>query len=159
MNLLLVQSLQWIITFDLMLILVFASSLLCALQIIVFFFKKWVFWFEVEIKSGEEDEEVLFKARAKLYRWDSALGQWKERGVGDIKILCQPQKCYYRVLMRRDQVFKVCANHSITTAMKLKPSSSSSNTLVWTATDYSGNPSLLEVFSLKKGPFQSATVT
>ncbi|XP_048880134.1 E3 SUMO-protein ligase RanBP2-like isoform X2 [Brienomyrus brachyistius] len=104
---------------------------------------------EVEIKSGEEDEEVLFKARAKLYRWDRDLGQWKERGVGDIKILCQPQKCYYRVLMRREQVLKVCANHTITTAMELKPMSSSSNALVWTATDYSEENEKVEQLAAK----------
>nr|XP_023673326.1 E3 SUMO-protein ligase RanBP2 [Paramormyrops kingsleyae] len=104
---------------------------------------------EVEIKSGEEDEEVLFKARAKLYRWDRALCQWKERGVGDLKILCQQQKCYYRVLMRREQVLKVCANHTITTAMELKPMSSSSNALVWTATDYSEENPKVEQLAAK----------
>src|SRR6218665_1259489 len=40
---------------------------------------------EVEVKTGEEDEDELFRERAKLYRFDN--GQWKERGVGDMKIL------------------------------------------------------------------------
>ena len=40
---------------------------------------------EVVVKTGEEDEEVLFCSRAKLYRFTDA--QWKERGLGDIKIL------------------------------------------------------------------------
>ena len=39
----------------------------------------------VNMKTGEEDENVLFSSRAKLYRFDT--DQWKERGVGDIKIL------------------------------------------------------------------------
>ncbi|KAK6315213.1 hypothetical protein J4Q44_G00147420 [Coregonus suidteri] len=67
---------------------------------------------EVETKSGEEDEEILFKERTKLYRWERDLSQWKERGVGDIKILFHPDKRFYRVLMRREQVLKVCANHT-----------------------------------------------
>uniref|UniRef100_A0A672L9Z1 RanBD1 domain-containing protein n=1 Tax=Sinocyclocheilus grahami TaxID=75366 RepID=A0A672L9Z1_SINGR len=68
---------------------------------------------EVEVKSGEEDEEILFKERAKLYRWDRELNQWKERGVGDIKILYHPVIKRYRVVMRREQVLNVCANHTI----------------------------------------------
>ncbi|XP_037095260.1 E3 SUMO-protein ligase RanBP2 isoform X3 [Syngnathus acus] len=92
---------------------------------------------EVETKSGEEDEEILFKERAKLFRWDRDLSQWKERGVGDIKILFHPAKRFYRILMRREQVFRVCANHNISQAMELKPMNTSANALIWTATDYS----------------------
>lgn len=93
---------------------------------------------QIEVKSGEEDEEILFKERSKLYRWDREVNQWKERGVGEIKILFHTQKKYYRVLMRRDQVLKVCANHIITKAMELKPLNTSNNAMVWTATDYAG---------------------
>ncbi|XP_077472520.1 E3 SUMO-protein ligase RanBP2 isoform X2 [Stigmatopora argus] len=92
---------------------------------------------EVETKSGEEDEEILFKERAKLYRWDRDINQWKERGVGDLKILYHPAKRFYRILMRREQVFRVCANHNIAQAMELKPLNTSANALIWTATDYS----------------------
>ncbi|XP_057709426.1 E3 SUMO-protein ligase RanBP2-like isoform X2 [Corythoichthys intestinalis] len=92
---------------------------------------------EVETKSGEEDEEILFKERAKLYRWDRDINQWKERGVGDLKILYHPAKRFYRILMRREQVFRVCANHNISQAMELKPLNASANSLIWTATDYS----------------------
>uniref|UniRef100_A0A3B5KCX4 RAN binding protein 2 n=1 Tax=Takifugu rubripes TaxID=31033 RepID=A0A3B5KCX4_TAKRU len=93
---------------------------------------------EVETKSGEEDEEILFKERAKLYRWDRTLDQWKERGTGDIKILFHPTKHSYRILMRREQVLRVCANHVITRGMELQPMSASANALIWTATDYAG---------------------
>lgn len=102
--------------------------------------------FQVEVKSGEEDEEILFKERAKLYRWDRDAVQWKERGVGEIKILFHTQKKYYRVLMRRDQVFKVCANHIITKEMNLVPSDTSNNAFIWTATDYAGEGFFLGVF-------------
>ncbi|XP_077393832.1 E3 SUMO-protein ligase RanBP2 [Festucalex cinctus] len=91
---------------------------------------------EVETKSGEEDEEILFKERAKLFRWDRDLSQWKERGIGDMKILYHPVKRFFRILMRRDQVFRVCANHNISQAMELKPMNTSANALIWTATDY-----------------------
>ncbi|XP_021535986.1 E3 SUMO-protein ligase RanBP2 isoform X1 [Neomonachus schauinslandi] len=104
---------------------------------------------EVEVKSGEEDEEILFKERAKLYRWDREVSQWKERGVGDIKILWHTMKNYYRILMRRDQVFKVCANHVITKTMELKPLNVSNNALVWTASDYADGEAKVEQLAVR----------
>nr|XP_020038106.1 E3 SUMO-protein ligase RanBP2-like isoform X3 [Castor canadensis] len=104
---------------------------------------------EVEVKSGEEDEEILFKERAKLYRWDRDVSQWKERGVGDIKILWHTLKNYYRILMRRDQVFKVCANHFITKTMELKPLNVSNNALVWTASDYADGEAKVEQLAVR----------
>uniref|UniRef100_A0A8C2FGK5 RanBD1 domain-containing protein n=1 Tax=Cyprinus carpio TaxID=7962 RepID=A0A8C2FGK5_CYPCA len=41
----------------------------------------------VDVSTGEENEQVLFSHRAKLYRYDKDLSQWKERGIGDLKIL------------------------------------------------------------------------
>ncbi|XP_033474036.2 E3 SUMO-protein ligase RanBP2 isoform X2 [Epinephelus lanceolatus] len=104
---------------------------------------------EVETKSGEEDEEILFKERAKLYRWDRDLSQWKERGIGDLKILFHPTKHFYRILMRREQVLRVCANHTITQAMELKPMNASANALLWTATDYSDGDGVVEQLAAK----------
>ncbi|XP_035532814.1 E3 SUMO-protein ligase RanBP2 [Morone saxatilis] len=104
---------------------------------------------EVETKSGEEDEEILFKERAKLYRWDRDLGQWKERGIGDLKILFHPTKHFYRILMRREQVLRVCANHTISQAMELKPMNASANALIWIATDYSDGDGIVEQLAAK----------
>uniref|UniRef100_A0A674CQX9 E3 SUMO-protein ligase RanBP2 n=1 Tax=Salmo trutta TaxID=8032 RepID=A0A674CQX9_SALTR len=104
---------------------------------------------EVETKSGEEDEEILFKERTKLYRWERDLGQWKERGVGDIKILFHPDKRFYRVLMRREQVLKVCANHTICQSMELKPMNTSNQALVWTATDFAEGEGKVEQLAAK----------
>uniref|UniRef100_A0A493T8B7 RanBD1 domain-containing protein n=1 Tax=Anas platyrhynchos platyrhynchos TaxID=8840 RepID=A0A493T8B7_ANAPP len=66
----------------------------------------------------------------------SLLAQWKECGVGEIQIVFHIQKKYYRVLMRRDQVLKVCANHVINKEMILVPSDTSNNALIWMAKDY-----------------------
>ncbi|KAF5892096.1 E3 SUMO-protein ligase RanBP2-like isoform X1, partial [Clarias magur] len=104
---------------------------------------------EVEVKSGEEDEVILFKQRAKLFRWDRDLDQWKERGVGDLKILFHPVKMFYRVLMRREQVLKVCANHTITQDIELKPMSTSANALVWLANDYAEGDAKVEQLAAK----------
>lgn len=55
----------------------------------------------VEVRTGEEDEEIIFSHRAKLFRFESSTKEWKEKGVGDIKILHQREKNTYRILLRR----------------------------------------------------------
>ena len=93
---------------------------------------------KIDVKTGEEDEEVMFSHRAKLYRFVTDDKQWKERGVGDIKLLRNRQSGKIRVLMRRDQVLKICANHQITTDMKLQPNAGSDRSWVWsTLADFS----------------------
>jgi len=50
---------------------------------------------EIEVKTMEEDEEILFKIRAKLYVFvkedvyggEERKNWWRERGLGDLKIL------------------------------------------------------------------------
>uniref|UniRef100_A0A4W3JFK7 E3 SUMO-protein ligase RanBP2 n=1 Tax=Callorhinchus milii TaxID=7868 RepID=A0A4W3JFK7_CALMI len=113
---------------------------------------------EIETKSGEEEEEILFKERVKLYRWDRDVSQWKERGVGDLKLLYHSQKHCYRVLMRREQVLKVCANHVITEEMELIPLNTSNHAFVWTAADYTDGEAKVEQFAARfKTPELAAT--
>ena len=38
-----------------------------------------------ERKTGEEDEDVMFEAKVKAYRFTD--GEWRERGLGPIKLL------------------------------------------------------------------------
>lgn len=91
----------------------------------------------IDKKSGEEDEEKVFGERAKLFRYDPEARQWKEKGVGEIKIIKHKTTHKYRVVMRRDQVFKLCANHYITATMRLLPMENSDKAWVWNAADFS----------------------
>ncbi|KAK2142023.1 hypothetical protein LSH36_1004g00006, partial [Paralvinella palmiformis] len=100
---------------------------------------------EVITKSGEEDESVMFNERAKLYRFVEK--QWKERGVGTMKILHNEQTDTVRILMRRDQLLKVCANHRIKADMDIDyKDSSDTKTLTWRATDYTDEVPRLEQY-------------
>jgi hypothetical protein len=104
----------------------------------------------VEVKTGEEDEDVMFANRCKLYRYDKDTAQWKERGTGEIKILSNPASIKCRVVMRREQVLKLCANHYITEEMDLKPHGGSDRAWVWfTAADVSDGDSKAEQLAVK----------
>lgn len=46
----------------------------------------------IAVKTGEEDETPIFVNRAKLFRFDAIKKEWKERGVGDLKILQHNEK-------------------------------------------------------------------
>ena len=50
-----------------------------------------------------------FPSRAKLYRFD--VTEWKERGVGDVKLMKNRVTQNVRLVMRRDKTHKICANH------------------------------------------------
>nr|XP_048677903.1 ran-specific GTPase-activating protein isoform X1 [Caretta caretta] len=106
---------------------------------------------EQEIKTLEEDEEELFKMRAKLFRFASEndLPEWKERGTGDVKLLKHREKGTIRLLMRRDKTLKICANHYITPLMELKPNAGSDRAWVWNThadfADESPKPELLAI--------------
>lgn len=87
---------------------------------------------EKEVKTMEEDETVVFKMRAKLFRFAKESNEWKERGVGDARVLEHKENKRRRLLMRRDKTLKICANHYILPEFKLKPNVGSDRSWVWT---------------------------
>ncbi|CAB3990987.1 RANBP2-like and GRIP domain-containing 2 isoform X2, partial [Paramuricea clavata] len=104
----------------------------------------------VEQKTGEEDETVVYTHRAKLYRYDSDTKQWKERGVGDIKILLHNETKRCRVVMRREQIHKLCANHYITAGMELKENEGSDRSWVWSVdADFSDGVAKNELLAVR----------
>ncbi|CAD8082136.1 unnamed protein product [Paramecium primaurelia] len=93
---------------------------------------------QVPVKTGEEDDEEVAKFRAKMYRF--ADGQWKERGVGDLKFLKNKQTQKIRLLMRQDKTGKVIANHMITVQegfCKLSQLKTAEKSWIWTCYDAS----------------------
>jgi len=110
-----------------------------------------------EVFSGEENEDIIFKMRAKLYRFDQPSKQWKERGIGDIKFLKHKETGKIRILMRREKTFKVCANHFLLPDFKLTENAGSDRSWVWSCpADFSDEEPKKEVFSLKFGSVENA---
>ncbi|KAI0776073.1 RanBP1 domain-containing protein, partial [Trametes elegans] len=105
---------------------------------------------QVETKTLEEDEDVLFKMRAKLFRFATDSSEWKERGTGDVRLLQHNETKKVRLVMRRDKTYKVCANHAISSDMRLQPNIGSDRSWVWkVAADYSENPPTAETLAIR----------
>ncbi|KAL6454817.1 LOW QUALITY PROTEIN: YRB1 Ran-specific GTPase-activating protein 1 [Candida maltosa Xu316] len=86
---------------------------------------------KVDVKTNEEDEEVLYKVRAKFH---ADTKEWKERGTGDVKFLKHNKTHKIRILMRRDKTLKICANHLISPDYELKPNIGSDRSWVYSVT-------------------------
>jgi len=105
---------------------------------------------QVDTKTGEEEDEMIFKMRAKLFRFDSSSSEWKERGTGDVRLLQNNDTKKVRLVMRRDKTLKVCANHAITADMHLQPNIGSDRSWVWkVAADYSESPPTAETLAIR----------
>lgn len=102
----------------------------------------------IENKTGEEDENVVFTHRAKLLRFDANVKEWKERGIGEMKVLLSkndPTKA--RLLMRREQVLKLCCNMPITKELKFVKMGS--NAVSFGGQDFSDGEMKTEKLALK----------
>ncbi|XP_028851779.1 ran-specific GTPase-activating protein [Denticeps clupeoides] len=107
---------------------------------------------EQDVRTLEEDEEELFRMRAKLYRFASENDppEWKERGTGDVKLLRHKEKGTIRLLMRRDRTLKICANHHIMPLMELRPNAGSDRAWVWnTHADFADEEPKAELLAIR----------
>ena len=94
---------------------------------------------EVPVVTGEEQDEELSKFRAKLYRWREA--QWKERGVGEMRLLKNKQNGKIRILMRQEKTLKIVANFYVLQQQGLlcvlTPQKTSDKAWIWDCCDAS----------------------
>lgn len=89
---------------------------------------------KVDVKTNEEDEDVVYKVRAKLFKFHPDIKEWKERGTGDVKFLKHKTTGKTRILMRRDKTLKICANHLVQPDYVLKPNIGSDRSWVYSVT-------------------------
>lgn len=109
---------------------------------------------EVKTQTMEEDEEVLFKMRAKLFRWESdswekEVKMWKERGTGDIKFLQNKETKKVRLLMRREKTMKICANFFVAPTIGLKENAGSDRSWVWQCNDFSEEKTEISTLAIR----------
>jgi len=111
---------------------------------------------EVEVKSGEEEEETLCTYRSKLFIYgetllDKGTGNktWRERGIGEARILRHREHQRIRFLMRQEKTMKVIANHALDPRITLEPNAGSDRSWVWSAYDFADGELEEKVFALR----------
>ena len=111
---------------------------------------------KVEIKTGEEDEDLIYKGRGRLYRFRE--GEWKERGTGDMKLLRHKTEKKIRFILRQDKTLKIVANFIISEKplCELKPHQGSDKMFMFFAYDCSDEEPAIEKFVIKLGNVEKA---
>ncbi|PSC69770.1 RAN binding [Micractinium conductrix] len=104
---------------------------------------------EVAVSTGEEEEEALFDAKCKLYRYDNDAGEWKERGVGQGRILRHKESNKIRFLMRQDKTLKIRGNHIIMPGTKVQEHGGSDKAMVWSCVDFADESQRMELFCIR----------
>jgi len=111
---------------------------------------------EVEVKTGEEEEEALFAVRSKLFVFGETLldvgsgtKSWRERGTGEVRLLQHREHQRIRLIMRQEKTMKVIANHVIDPRIELQKNAGSDRSWVWTAFDFADGELVESVFALR----------
>ncbi|VFQ70984.1 unnamed protein product [Cuscuta campestris] len=104
---------------------------------------------EVAVTTGEEDEDAIIDLKSKLYRFDKAGNQWKERGAGTVKLLKHKETGKVRLVMRQAKTLKICANHLIIPSMTIQEHAGNDKTCVWHATDFADGELKDELFCIR----------
>jgi Ran-binding protein 1 len=110
----------------------------------------------VEVQTGEEEEEALHTQRAKLFIFGETLldkgsgkKSWRERGIGDIRLLKHNEHQKIRLLMRQEKTMKIIANHVVDPRIKLEPNAGSDRSWVWSAFDFAEGELVETVFAAR----------
>ena len=74
---------------------------------------------------------------------------WRERGIGEARILRHKEHQRLRFLMRQEKTMKVIANHAIDPRIELQPNAGSDRSWVWSAFDFAGGELVEIVFAMR----------
>jgi Ran-binding protein 1 len=105
----------------------------------------------------------MFSQRAKLFIFGETLldvgtgnKSWRERGIGDIRILRHREHQRLRVLMRQEKTMKVIANHALDPRCVLEPNAGNDRSWVWSAFDFAGGELVETIFAIRFGDTDKA---
>ena len=108
---------------------------------------------DVKLTTGTEGEVCIYKQRVKLFRFRD--NQWKERGVGNAKLLRHDNDKKVRFVMRQEKTLKPVGNFLITElpSCELKPMANSDKAYMWVCSDFSDGEAVLDKLAAR---FQNA---
>ena len=99
--------------------------------------------------TGEESEECIYKQRAKLYRFRDE--QWKERGVGNCKLMRHKESKKIRMIMRQEKTLKPIANFIVAEKplCELLPMNNNDKAYLWSCYDCSDAEPAVEKLAIR----------
>ena len=109
---------------------------------------------DVAVVKGTEGEVPLYKERVKLFRFRD--NQWKERGIGHLRLMRNNETKKIRVVMRQEKTKKPVANFNVDgeeNICKLTPMANSDKAWMWICNDFSDGDAALDKLAAK---FQNA---
>ena len=98
-------------------------------------------WKIVDLKKQEQkkddNDEELFTARTKIYWWKEQ--QWKERGIGNFKIIKNKESGKIKCVHIQEQTFKIRAHFYLygKDLCNLELMKSAKNSYFWSCIDFS----------------------
>ena len=87
-------------------------------------------------------------------------GEYKERGLGDVKILKHRTNGKIRLILRRERVHKLACNHNVSSDMQLKAmDNTQGKAWVWYAVDFAEGTQAEEMFAIRYAVTNEITTT
>ncbi len=104
---------------------------------------------DVEKVTGTEGEVCIYKQRVKLFRFRDE--QWKERGIGNAKLLRNDKEKKIRFVMRQEKTLKPVGNFLITEkpSCELKPMANSDKAYMWVCHAFSDGEVAIEKLAIR----------
>lgn len=103
-----------------------------------------------------KNQEVICSFRSKMFLYGETLldvgtgkKSWKERGIGEARILRHREHQRLRFLMRQEKTMKVIANHALDPRIQLEPNAGSDRSWVWSCYDFAEGELEEKVFALR----------
>jgi len=111
----------------------------------------------IETTNCEEEETEIFKMRCKVFRFDTKEQEWKERGVGDVRLMQHKKTEKIRVLMRQEKTLKVRVNHYVVPGLELNSMASSDRAWMWNCPmDYADEEAHPDIFAIRFANHENA---
>mmetsp|Transcript_21173 Transcript_21173/g.32812 ORF Transcript_21173/g.32812 Transcript_21173/m.32812 type:complete len:192 (-) Transcript_21173:67-642(-) len=104
---------------------------------------------DVEKVTGTEGEVCVYKQRVKLFRFRD--NQWKERGIGNAKLLRNDKEKKIRFVMRQEKTLKPVGNFHLSEkpSCELKPMANSDKAFMWVCHDFSEGEGAVEKLAIR----------
>ena len=103
----------------------------------------------VHVATGEENDELVYKQRCRLYRFAKESKEWKERGTGDIKLLKNKDSKLVRIILRQEKTNKLVMNHFVNPLVELKLNPGNDASWMFSIDDFAEGTAKLDTFAIR----------